>query len=195
MSVAGSAGCASCGGLPADMHLGAEGPLCDRCFDDRIAAGTGLPRLPDAPPPVAITDADGRFRTMVYRLSRGPAGISARLVEQDPPPDGGYEFEEFGDHDADPKMLLDLVTVRASAEMARRCLTRTDSGRWEICHDEGRLADEVVGRIETVGPLSPLTLVVDGHAVSWDELGQALSPYEGWQFALRITDRFGDPWL
>jgi hypothetical protein len=62
-------------------------------------------------------------------------------------------------------------------------------------HDEGRLADEVVGRIETVGPFGPLTLVVDGHAVSWDELGQSLSPYEGWQFVLRITDRFGDPRL
>ena len=195
MSVTGSAGCASCGGLPADMHLGAEGPLCDRCFDDRIVASTGLPRLPDAPPPVAINDADGTSHTMIYRLSRGPAGISARLVEQDPPPDGGYEFEEFGDQDADPKMLLDLVTVRADTEMARRSLIRTDSGRWEICQDESRLADEVVGRIETVGPVGPLTLVVDGHAVSWDELGQALSPYEGWQFVLRITDRFGDPRL
>jgi hypothetical protein len=64
-----------------------------------------------------------------------------------------------------------------------------------ICHDEGRLADKVVGRIETVGPFAPLTLVVHGHAVSWGELGQALSPYEGWQFGLRITDRFGDPRL
>lgn len=59
-------------GLSADMHLGAEGPLRDRCFDDRIVARTGLPRLPDAPPPVAITDADGTSHTMVYRLSRGP---------------------------------------------------------------------------------------------------------------------------
>jgi hypothetical protein len=24
-------------------------------------------------------------------------------------------------------------------------------------------------------------------------LGQALSPYEGWQLVLGITDRFGDP--
>jgi hypothetical protein len=195
MSVAGSAGCVSCGGMPADMHLGTEGPLCDRCFDDRISAGTGLPRLPDVPPPVAITGADGSSRTMIYRLSRGPAGISARMAEQDPPPDGGYESEEFGDHDADPTMLLDLVTARARTEMARRSLTRNGSGRWEICHEEGRLADEVVGRIETVPPFGALRLVVDGHAVSWGELGQALSPYEGWQFALRITDRFGDPRL
>lgn len=64
--------------------------------------------------PVAILDAEGKPHTMVYRLSRGPAGIAARLVEQDPPPDGGYEFEEFGDHDAEPSMPLDLVTVRAA---------------------------------------------------------------------------------
>ena len=144
---------------------------------------------------MAITDADGAPHTWIYRLSRGPAGISARLVEQDPPPGGGYEFEEFGDHDADPKMLLNLVTVRAGTEMARRRLIRTGSGRWEICHDEGSPATEVVGRIETVPPFGPLALVVGGHAVSWDELGQALSPYEGWQFVLRITDRFGDPRL
>jgi hypothetical protein len=177
------------------MHLGTEGPLCDRCFDDRIVAGTGLPRLPDAPTPVAITDADGTAHVMTYRLSPGPTGISARLVEQDPPPGGGYEFEEFGDHDADPKMLLDLVTVRADTEMTRRSLTRNISGQWEICHDEGSPATEVVGRIETVPPFGPLTLVVDGHAVSWDELGQALSAYEGWQFVLRITDPSGDPRL
>jgi hypothetical protein len=176
-----------------DMHLGAEGPLCDRCFDAQVAAHTGLPRLPDAPAPVAIADADGTPHTMIYRLSRGPAGISARLVEQDPPPGGGYQFEEFGGHDADPSMLLDLVTVRADAEMARRYLTRTESGRWEISHDEDRGADEVVGRIEMVEPCGPLTLVVDGRAVTWDELGKALSPYEGWQFALHITDRYGDP--
>jgi hypothetical protein len=63
------------------MHLNAEGPFCDRCFNDRTAASTGPPRLPDAPPPVAILDADGKPHTMVYRLFRGPAGISARLVE------------------------------------------------------------------------------------------------------------------
>jgi hypothetical protein len=188
-----SAGCTSCGRVPADMHLGTEGPLCDRCFDDRIVASTGLPRLPDAPDPVAIADADGTSHTMIYRLSRGPVGISARLVEQDPPPNGGYEFGEFGDHDADPSMLLDLVTVRADTEMARRYLNRTESGRWAIRHDEGRGADEVVGRIEMVEPFGPLTLVVDGRAVTWDELGKALSPYEGWQFVLRITDCFGDP--
>lgn len=195
MSVADSASCVSCGKQPTNMHLGSEGPLCDRCSDDRVAASTGFPRLPGAPPPAEIADADGTSRTMIYRLFRGPAGISARLAEQDPPPDGGYEFEEFGDHDADPKILLDLVTARGRSEMIRRNLTRNGSGGWEICGGEENFADEVVGRIEAVLPFGPLTLAVDGRAVSWDELGQALSPYEGWQFVLRIADPSGDPRL
>ena len=186
-------GCASCGREPADMHLGGEGPLCDRCFDDRVSVIMGLPRLPDAPDPVAIADADGNPHTMIYRLWRAPTGIAVRLVELDSPPDGGYEFEEFGDHDADVSMLLDLVTVRADTEMARRYLRPTESGGLDIRHDEDRGADEVVGRIEVVEPFGPLTLVVDGRAVTWKELGKALSPYEGWQFVLRIVDRYGDP--
>lgn len=174
------------------MVLGTEGPLCDRCFDDRISASTGLPRLPDPPGPVAIADSGGTPHTMVYRLCRGPAGISARLVEHDPPPHGGYEFAEFGDHDADPMMLLDLVTVRADTEMARRHLTFTD-GRWEISHQDDCDATEVIGRIATVEPFGPLTLVVDGQAITWDQLGKALSSYEGWQFVLRVADPYGDP--
>jgi hypothetical protein len=156
-------------------------------------ASTGFPRLPEAPRPVVIADADGAPHAMVYRLFRGPAGISAWLVERDPPPEGGYVFEEFGDHDADPDLLLDLVTMRAESEMAHRYLTRTQSGGLEISYDEDRGAEEVVGRIETVEPFGPLTLVVDGRAITWDELGKALSMYEGWQFVLRIAERSGDP--
>jgi hypothetical protein len=182
-----------CGRVPADTYLSGEGPLCDRCFDDRIAASTGLSRLPDPPGPVAIVAADGTPHTMIYRLWRAPTGIAVRLVEQDPPPDGGFVFEEFGDHDADPSMLIDLVTVRADTEMTRRYLTPNESGGWEIRHDQDRGADEVVGRIEVVEPFGPPSVVVDGRAVTWQELGEVLSPYEGWQFVLRITDSYGDP--
>jgi hypothetical protein len=92
-------------------------------------------------------------------------------------------------------MLLDLVTVRPDAEMASSYLIRTDSGQWRsgVAKDVDGDADEVVGRIEQVEPFGPLTLVIDGHAVTWDKLGQALSSYEGWQFVLRIADPAGDP--
>jgi hypothetical protein len=41
--------CADCGANPVRMSLGAVS-LCDRCYDVRIAASTGWPRLLEPPP-------------------------------------------------------------------------------------------------------------------------------------------------
>jgi hypothetical protein len=53
-------GCRNCGRGPADQWLNDAGPLCDPCLDERIAAATGMPRLPAAPGPVEIVGVDGR---------------------------------------------------------------------------------------------------------------------------------------
>lgn len=60
----GGSGCVSCGRPSADMHLDDVGPLCDRCFDDRVSASTGVPRLLDPPEPVVLADADGVAHTL-----------------------------------------------------------------------------------------------------------------------------------
>ena len=61
--------CADCGARPVRMNLGTI-PLCDRCFDDRIVASAGWPRLPEPPPPETIAGPDGRLHRIVYRLWR-----------------------------------------------------------------------------------------------------------------------------
>ena len=38
----------------------------------------------------------------------------------------------------------------------------------------------------------PYNVVIDGQTMSWDELGMALEPYEGWGFRLVIEDRVHD---
>ena len=38
----------------------------------------------------------------------------------------------------------------------------------------------------------PYNVVVDGRTMSWEQLGMALEPYEGWGFRLVIEDRFRD---
>ncbi len=35
----------------------------------------------------------------------------------------------------------------------------------------------------------PFNVVIDGRVLTWEELGQALEPYEGWNFRLVIEDR------
>ena len=36
---------------------------------------------------------------------------------------------------------------------------------------------------------APLDVVIDGRTLSWDQFGEALSAYEGWNFRLLIEDR------
>ena len=70
--------CADCGAQPARILL--EGTaLCDRCFDARIAAAGGWPRLPESPAPETIVGPDGRKHRIVYRLWRSPGGIAVDL--------------------------------------------------------------------------------------------------------------------
>ncbi|MDH6222467.1 hypothetical protein [Streptomyces pseudovenezuelae] len=84
-------GCRTCGRGPADQWLNDEGPLCDPCLDERIAAATGMPRLPLDPPAVEIEGGDGRRHVPRYRLWRAPIGISVRLVEERGAADEGGE--------------------------------------------------------------------------------------------------------
>ena len=45
--------CEDCGNSDANTWL-SNVLVCDRCYDKRIAEGTGFPRLPDPPPPVLL---------------------------------------------------------------------------------------------------------------------------------------------
>ncbi len=70
---------------------------------------------------------------------------------------------------------------------------RRELSRQHLEPDNGgyRIKDDVVrGQItsEADDPFAPL-LIIDGKAVSWDELGHMVSPYMGFRFKLEIFDR------
>jgi hypothetical protein len=145
----------------------------------------GMPRLPEVPRPVVMTDPDGLRHRMRYRVWRAPMGVAVELREEDV--DEGFEFGVFGDHDADVAGLVGAVTERARSEIGRRYLEPGLGGAgWQLCGDEvaGRLAFEPDG--------APPRVVVDGRELSWDELGYALGAFEGWRFRLVAEDRLVD---
>ncbi len=70
------------------------------------------------------------------------------------------------------------------AEMGVRHIEHTEHG-WHLT--EG---DQLVGRIEwdeETGGETPL-LVIDGKALSWDEVGRMLMRYEGFTLHARVED-------
>ena len=118
-------------------------------------------------------------------------GIEVQLDETGVPVGEGYQFAVLGDNDADVDMLVAEVRTRAQAEIARQYLQRaTHRHGWMVGDD-----DEVAGRPvwnDEGDNGKPYNVVVDGRTLSWDELGMALEPYEGWGFRLVIEDRVHD---
>ena len=179
--------CEDCGAAGPRVSLGGVS-LCDRCSDRRVAAITGYPELPDAPQPIEVADADGRLHLLEYRVWRAPTGIQVDLEEAGVAE--GYHFAVLGAHDADVGELVALLTRSAEQESARRYLEpNPHRAGWIIYGDEvaGRL---VWGEERELG--GPYGVVVDGRTLTWEELGMALEPYEGWRFRLVLEDPCDD---
>jgi hypothetical protein len=176
-------GCIGCGSVPAQTWLGGQGPLCDGCFDERISAATGWPRLPAPPPPVVVAGPDGCGHRLRIRLWRTPGGISAEAVEQLPGGDGddGFQVKVFGEHDADPAVLLAELDERVRAEVGRQYLERGHHAGWQVA------GLEVAGRVSASAD-GPPDVVVDGRRLSWEEFGQAVSSLDGWWFRMTFGD-------
>jgi hypothetical protein len=163
--------------------LGQQGPLCDSCFDERISATTGWPRLTTPPPPKTVTGPDGREHRLRFRLWRTPGGISAEAIEQEPGEDseGGYTLAVFGDHDADLAVLLAELDERVRAETSRCYLEHDDQHGWQVT------GTDVAGRVLGGQDDAP-DVIIDGRRLSWADFGRTMASFEGWWFRLGLGD-------
>jgi hypothetical protein len=185
--VSAAGGCDDCGSSPALLALTGVGTFCDRCADQHVAQFTGFPQFGEPPAPVVLSGVDGRAHRLVFRLLRGPAGITVELTEAGAggnSGDGGYEFSVVGAHDADVATLTAAVTAIAQQEIGRQYLRPAQHrAGWTVTEQ-----DEVAGRLVFNPDGGPYGVVVDGRELSWEELGEALDSFEGWRFRLIIDD-------
>ncbi|MEX2587624.1 MAG: hypothetical protein WD602_06470 [Actinomycetota bacterium] len=174
--------CQVCGASHATVQLGDE-LLCDRCVDERIAEVAGLPTLPEAPADEILTGGDGTAHAFRFRLWRAPTGVVAEAGEVGLHSGEGYRFKAIGPHDVDIEKLLATLRRRVRAGLSQVQLKSNPTG-------EGWIAagTELTGRLEWNGQEAgkPYDAIVDGKRLTWDELGRALEPFEGWDFTLTI---------
>ncbi len=181
--------CQDCGDPAASTRLG-DVVVCDRCCDVRIAEYTGLPRLPDPPPPFLVRGPDGRDHRLRFKIWRAPTGVEVQLDEMGLPVGEGYRFAVLGDHDADIEDLVARVRSLAEYEVGRLYLEPARHREGWVLRD-----DEVAGQLvwnDQAGDGRPYSVVIDGRTLSWQELGTALESYEGWRFRLVIEDSIED---
>jgi hypothetical protein len=181
--------CEDCGDPDTSTRLG-DVVVCDRCCDKRIAEYTGLPRLPEPPPPVLLRGLDGRDHRLRFKIWRAPTGIEVQLDEMGVPVGEGYRFAVLGDHDAAVEDLVARVRSVAESEVGQLYL---EPAR----HREGWVltGEEVVGQLvwnDQAGDGKPYGVIVDGRTLSWQQFGRALEDYEGWRIRLVIEESIED---
>lgn len=182
--------CADCGDPDARTSLGGT-QVCDRCLNERISARTGWSPLPDPPPVEKVRAADGREVAFRYRLTWSLSGVmSAEAEEADQPPGDGFRFGVYGEHDADPDTVLARLRRVVHREVGRAYLEPHASGA-EVGDTSWVIAgDEVAGRIDWSGDGSVRepSVVIDGRRFGWDEFGEMVASFEGWEFRMRLGD-------
>lgn len=175
--------CEACGAAGPLSYLNNEA-LCDRCLDERVAARTGWPRLPDPPPGEVLAGPDGTTHSFRFRIWRAPTGVVAEAQETGLEPGEGFVVKLFGEHDVDVAELVGHLREHLAAVVSGVHLKPHP-------HRDGWIASgqEIPGRLtynQGGDAGMPYDVVVDGRRLTWADLGRALEPFEGWAFRLVI---------
>jgi len=158
--------------------------LCSRCFNVEMARIGQLEFEQVSFQPVDIPDAAGVKRRFHFRLLHLGDRVMLEAFEVRVGERGGYEFQILGDAEADLFELMTRLVERMRRALALRHLVDDDLVGSSI-------ADKIV-RARISCDLDsddhvPM-LVIDGREVSWEQFGQMLMTFEGWQFKLQMKD-------
>lgn len=119
--------------------------------------------MPAPPPPKTVTGPHGREHRLHFRLRRTPGGISAEAIEQVPAGehDDGYALTVFGDHDADPALLLAELDQHVLAETSRCYLEHDDELGWQAT------GAQVAGRFAAARMTCPTSSSMGAASPGW----------------------------
>jgi hypothetical protein len=185
--------CHTCGRAIAgfeSVHYGSiEGgyrDLCNRCFNQEVAAAGEIDFSHVQFEPLEIPDAVGAphcFHFEVHLLGDRVSLEAFELVNGAP---GGYQFQVLGDAEEDLFELMGQMVPRIRRLLAQQHL------KTEPYMSGLHIADTLVrGRItwdENEDGRLPM-LVIDGKEISWERFGRMVMGFEGWQFKFEIKDR------
>lgn len=148
--------------------------MCLNCYNQEMAEELGV-QAESYPETVSIRDGEGEPHVFYLKKRLDPEGILMEAVEKGT---GHCEFEVKGDlHGNQGELLLELF-AKIERGLAERFILGEElaSNRLAgtIAYDKDR--EEV-----------PL-VVVDGKRYKWEEIGQMLARFEGFQLKLEMVD-------
>jgi hypothetical protein len=161
--------------------------LCSRCFNDQIAGGEALAPPLEAFQPIELTDARGLRHVFHLRLLDLGDRVTLDAFEMRDDERDGYQFQALGEAGVDPFELLARLLKRIRRALAQKHLVERGQ-RWEI--DDRLVRGRITSDLDC--PTSTPVVVIDGREISWNDFGEMLLAFEGWQFKLTIHDPSDD---
>ena len=170
------------------IHVGSmEGgyrQLCTKCYNAEVAKRCGLDDFENIRlEPVGLDDCTGQKHEFHFRTRLMGHIVSIEAFELHNGGPGGYLFQQVADPEEDLFTLLGRLIHKMRRALA---VKHVEDGKLGL-----QIIDQTIrGRIESdldADVRMPL-VVVDGREISWDEFGEMLMTFKGWQFRMQIAD-------
>lgn len=168
--------------------------LCTQCFNADVAERSGIEDFDNRPlDPISITAGDGvihlfHFRT---RLLGNMVTLEAFELKEGEP--AGYQFQLIGEPDEDRFLQLGRLVARIRRTLATKYLEEGAHGlQVKGMEVKGKIEADISDSSDLYGAASLPLMVIDGKEVSWEQFGEMLTSFEGFQFKLQIIDKSDD---
>lgn len=179
--------CDRCGqefGRRRRFSIAGVGQLCSLCHDEWAAQRLGVDYDRTPLEPVTVIGPDGRAHTFDIDSRIDPVGRALLATERTPDGSEGYEFEVIGGYGDDAFALMAELHKRIRAGVEHVWLETTEEGL-VMPRNGDRFRGRLVWSASDDGPPS---VVIDGRPYTWEQVGELLSIYEGFEIEVRLED-------
>lgn len=162
--------------------------VCLNCYNKEISKSAGIDFENIQLHPVILKDTDNVDHEFHFFLRLMGEKQSLRAFEVEGDYSTGYEFSMLGETEDGIFPLFSNLYERMIKTLNKKHIFKNpDTDDWQIAYE-----DIVRGQIscdgETNGYSRTPMMVIDGKEVSWEDFGQMLMTYEGFNFKLQIFD-------
>jgi len=168
--------------------------LCTQCFNADVAERSGLVDFDNHRlDPIAITAADGVIHQFHFRTRLLGDIVTLEAFELKEGEPAGYQFQLIGEPDEDRFIQLGRLVARIRSTLATKYLEDGPYGmQVKDMEVKGKIEADMSDPSDLYGATTLPMMVIDGREVSWEQFGEMLMTFEGFQFKLQIIDKSED---
>ncbi len=164
---------------------GKQNFYCSKCYNQKIADMYDIDFSNISFHPVTFPDSDGIDHTfhISTRIFGENVFLEAYELENDQP--AGYQFTVMADVEGDLFALFTKLVDRIQRQLSIKHIEPSKLNRYLIT-DKNTVRGYITSDSER--RLTP-SVVIDGKEIPWDEFGNMVHVYEGFNFKMEIFDR------